>query len=756
MGRAGSVGAGPLGRSVARAGEREAALRELSPTGLRAAAQAARGTDDHVEVCALGREAARRALGERAFDVQLEGVLSLLRGTVVEMATGEGKTLVGALAAAGFALGGRRVHVLSVNDYLARRDAEWMGPVYDLLGLTGGCVDQHSTWEQRRDAYRRDIVHVAVGEVGFDTLRDRLRTDATRAVLPPPDVAIVDEADAVLIDEARIPLVLAGGVEAGAGDARAAHAVADLVEGKHYECEPDRLTVHLTDEGLVEVERVLGVDDLYAVGMGEQLSRINVALYARALLHRDVDYVVAEDRISLVDTNRGRLARRQQWPDGLHAAVEAKEGLTGGPRGEILDQLIVQDLIASYRTVAGMTGTAVVVAEQLREFYRLETGDLPPNVPCVRVDEDDRLYIDGKSRDAALITVVERAHASGRPVLVGTPDVSTSERIGDALRDSGLDCAILNARDDTQEAAIIARAGAVGAITVSTQMAGRGTDIRLGGPDGADHERVAELGGLLVIGVGRYHTRRLDDQLRGRAGRQGDPGTSIFLTSLDDEPITRHAPDPPRLSRVDEDGRVFDAAARRHVEHAQRVAEGALSDTHRTTWRYNQQLHLQRVEVLDRRRRILEGDEARPVLEERCPQRWAELTDTVGEAVLAEAAREILLYELDRAWSDHLAFTAELREGIHLRALGRQSPLDAFHAETRRAFADFTTRVDTAAADRLRTAHITEAGLDPTRSGLHRPTSTWTYMVTDNPFGTPDDRVAAYLRGLIRPASRND
>jgi preprotein translocase subunit SecA len=748
------VRSGPLRTWVARAGEREAALRELSPEELRAAAQAAPWTEDHAEVCALGREAARRALGERAFDVQLEGVLSLLRGTVVEMATGEGKTLVGALAAAGFALGGRRVHVLSVNDYLARRDAEWMGPVYRLLGLTSAYVDQHCTWEQRRDAYRCDIVHVAVGEVGFDTLRDRLCTDPARIVLPAPDVAIVDEADAVLIDEARIPLVLAGGVEAGPGDAEAARAVAGLVEGRHYACEPDGLTVHLTDAGLLEVEHVLGVADLYAVGMGERLSRINVALYARALLRRDVDYVVAEDRIRLVDTNRGRLAHRQQWPDGLHAAVEAKEGLVGGPRGEILDQLIVQDLIGDYPTVAGMTGTAVTVAEQLREFYRLETGALPPNVPCARIDEEDRLYVDGKTRDAALISLVERTHATGRPVLVGTRDVSTSERIGDALRESGLECAILNARDDTQEAAIIARAGAVGAITVSTQMAGRGTDIRLGGPDGADHERVAALGGLLVVGAGRYHTRRLDDQLRGRAGRQGDPGTSIFLTSLDDEPITRHAPDPPRLSRVDEDGRVLDAAACRHVEHAQRVAEGALFDTHRTTWRYNQQLRLQRREVLDRRRSILAGDEAEHVLAERCPQRWAELTDTVAEPVLAEAVRQILLYELDRAWSDHLAHTAELREGIHLRALGRQSPLDAFHAESRRAFVDFTPRVHTAAADRFHTAHITPTGLDPDQSGLHRPTSTWTYMVTDNPFGTPDDRVLAYLTGLLRPGSR--
>lgn len=724
LGRPGSVQPTGLRPLVRRAGEREAALRELSDAGLREAADALRSRvqgadgrwddDASVEVCALGREAARRALGERAFDVQLVGVLSLLRGTVVEMATGEGKTLVGALAAAAFALRGRRVHVLSVNDYLARRDAEWMGPVYDLLGVSVAHVTQESTRRERRDAYARDVVHVAVGEVGFDTLRDRLCTDSADVVLPDPDVAIVDEADAVMIDEARIPLVLAGGIDPGTSDAEVARAVAGLVEGRHYEADAGGLTVHLTDAGVAEVERALGVADLYALGMEVRFSQVNVALYASVLLRRDVDYLVTEGSVRLVDANRGRVAQRRRWPDGLHAAVEAKEGLTVGPRGEVLDQLIVQDLIAGYPTVCGMTGTAVIVAEQLREFYRLETGALPTNLPCVRVDEPDRLYAGREARDAALIDLIERTHATGRPVLVGSRDVSTSERIGAALRDLGLNCAVLNARDDTEEAAIIAGAGAIGAITVSTQMAGRGTDIRLGGPDGADHDQVADLGGLLVIGVGRYHTRRLDDQLRGRAGRQGDPGTSVFLTGLDDDLITRHAPDVPDVSTADADGPIDDDAARRHVEHAQRVAEGALLDTHRTTWRYNRQLHLQREEVLAHRREVLHGDTAADLLEERRPDRWARLRETVGEAVLAEAARQILLYELDRAWSDHLGFTTELREGIHLRALGRQSPIMAFHAETQHAFATLITRAHRRAAESFDTAHITGAASTPT------------------------------------------
>ncbi|MGC0422033.1 accessory Sec system translocase SecA2 [Embleya sp. AB8] len=782
LGRPGTVAPTGLRPLVRRAGERESALRRLSDAELRAAADAlriraggtqgsaARGTgksaaahgtswDEEalVELCALGREAGRRALGERAFDVQLLGMLSLLRGTVVEMATGEGKTLVGALAAAGFALQGRRVHVLSVNDYLARRDAEWMRPVYELLGVRVAYVTQEATRTQRQTAYAEDVVHVAVSEVGFDTLRDRLRTEVAELVLPAPDVAIVDEADAVMIDEARIPLVLAGGVAAGSDEAEAARLVADLVEGVHYEAESDGMSVHLTDAGVSEMERAFGVDNLYARDMGERLSQVNVALYARALLRRDVDYLVREGRIRLVDANRGRLAQRQRWPDGLHAAVEAKEGLTAGPRGEVLDQLIVQDLIGSYPTVAGMTGTAVIVSEQLREFYRLETGDLPTNMPCVRVDEPDRLYDSEQSRDAALLDLVQRAHASGRPILVGTRDVAKSEEIGAAIRESGLDCAILNARDDTREAAIIAEAGALGAITVSTQMAGRGTDIRLGGRDGADHEQVAELGGLLVVGVGRYHTRRLDDQLRGRAGRQGDPGTSVFLTSLDDDSITRYAIDPPpRAARVEADGRIRDAAVRRYVEQAQRVAEGALLDTHRTTWRYNQQLHHQREEILDHRHDILHGDAAAEILAELRPERWAELESAVGESVLAEAARQLLLYDLDRAWSDHLARTADLREGIHLRALARQNPIDAFHAETQRAFASLLPTAHEAAAAHLDTAHITKSGLDKEQSDVTRPSSTWTYMVDDQPFESLRDPFLTTIGKRLRSATTGE
>jgi preprotein translocase subunit SecA len=328
---------------------------------LRAGSGGSFGAQELTEVCALGREVARRTLGERPFDVQLLGTVGLLTGHVVEMATSEGKTLAGALAAAVFAMQGRRVQVVSVNDYLARRDAEWMRELYRVLGASVGWVDQHSTWQQRRVAYAGDVVYVSVSEVGFDVLRDRLRTDPADLVLPPADVVIVDEADSVLIDEATVPLVLAGAADGAAGDPAAAQVMRDLDAGVHFEIDVDERNVHLTDAGLDYVERRLGGVDLYTAEHADLLTQVNLALHAHALLRRDVDYLVRDAKVELINVARGRVARSQRWPDGLQAAVEAKEGLAASPTGEVLDLIIVQALIGRYQTVCGMSGTAVAV-----------------------------------------------------------------------------------------------------------------------------------------------------------------------------------------------------------------------------------------------------------------------------------------------------------------------------------------------------------------------------------------------------------
>nr|BFE82775.1 hypothetical protein GCM10020093_053760 [Planobispora longispora] len=524
--RPGSIDLAPHERVVAASRAHEERLKDLAELP-------APSMDDLAEFCAIAREAADRALGLRPYDVQLVGTLAMLSGNVAEMATGEGKTLSGAIAAAGYALRGRRVHVISVNDYLARRDAEWMEPLYTALGVSVGWIGQTSTPEERRAAYERDVTYGSVSEIGFDVLRDRLRTDVADIVVPEPEVALVDEADSVLVDEARVPLVLAGATDPGDAVPEMAALVRQLVQGYHYETDDQRRNVHLTSKGIDTVERALDVE-LY--DEPATLAEVSLALHAHALLTKDVDYIVRDGKVHLINPSRGRVALLQRWPDGLQAAVEAKEALPASETGEILDSITVQGLITRYPERCGMTGTAVAVGDELREFYDLQVAAVPPNRPIVRQDAPDRLFEFAMDRDLALVEEIVEAHSTGRPILVGTLDVAESERLAMNLSGRGLECVVLNAKNDAEEASIIAAAGERGAITVSTQMAGRGTDIRLG--DGVD-----DLGGLYVIGSGRHTSSRLDDQLRGRAGRQGDPGGSVFFVSGEDDLITHYVSD---------------------------------------------------------------------------------------------------------------------------------------------------------------------------------------------------------------------
>ncbi|HLS32964.1 MAG TPA: accessory Sec system translocase SecA2, partial [Brevibacterium sp.] len=410
-----------------------------------------------VRFAALAREVAERALEERPYDTQLRGLIGLLDGTVVQMLTGEGKTLVGALAAAGYALQGRRVHVVSVNDYLAVRDRGWMGPVFDLLGVSVSAVSGAMSEAERREAYRAEVVYGSVSEIGFDVLRDRFRLPDEEVRVEARDVVIVDEADSVLIDEARVPLVLAGSTQKEDADQRVARLVARLDTAEHIEVTEDRRAVSLTPAGIDEVEAALGVD-LYGEDT-ETLAAVNLALYARMLVHRDVDYLVVDGTIKLIDASRGRIAELQRWPDGLQAAVEAKERLETSTSGEILDQMTVEELIHSYTRVCGMTGTALAVGDDLREFYELEIVPVDSHEPVIRIDEEDRLFTFQESKERAIVEEVASAHSSGRPVLVGTRSVAESESLAARLRDRGIDCEVLNAKDDTREAQIIARAG---------------------------------------------------------------------------------------------------------------------------------------------------------------------------------------------------------------------------------------------------------------------------------------------------------
>ncbi|MCX2929682.1 accessory Sec system translocase SecA2 [Mycobacterium sp. CVI_P3] len=705
---------------------------------------------DIPQFLAIAREAAERKTGLRPFDVQLLGALRMLAGDVVEMATGEGKTLSGAIAAAGYALGGRNVHVVTINDYLARRDAEWMGPLIEAMGLTVGWITAESSAEERRAAYECDVTYASVNEIGFDVLRDQLVTDVADLVSPNPDVALIDEADSVLVDEALVPLVLAGTTHRETPKVEIVRLVGDLTAGTDYDTDADSRNVHLTEDGAKKLEAALGGIDLYSEEhVTTTLTEVNVALHAHVLLQRDVHYIVRDGAVQLINSSRGRIASLQRWPDGLQAAVEAKEGIETTETGEVLDTITVQALINRYPTVCGMTGTALAAGEQLRQFYKLGVSPIPSNAPNIREDAADRVYITAAAKTEAIMEHIIEVHATGQPILVGTHDVAESEELHERLIRRGVPAVVLNAKNDEEEAVVIAEAGKLGTVTVSTQMAGRGTDIRLGGSDEADHDKVAELGGLHVIGTGRHRTERLDNQLRGRAGRQGDPGSSVFFASWEDDVIVAHLDEGKLPMDADDTGKITSPKAGALLDHAQRVAEGRLLDVHANTWRYNQLIAQQRAIIVERRNTLLSTPAARTELKDLSPDRYEELAERSSEEQLETICRQIMLFHLDRGWADHLAYLADIRESIHLRALGRQNPLDEFHRMAVDAFANLAADAIEAAQQTFETANILdeEQGLD--LSKLARPTSTWTYMVHDNPLN--DDTLSALsLPGVFR------
>ncbi len=709
---------------------------------------------DIPQFLAIAREAAERSTGLRPFDVQLLGALRMMAGDVIEMATGEGKTLSGAIAAAGYALAGRNVHVVTINDYLARRDAEWMSPLIEAMGLTVGWITAESTREERKAAYQCSVTYASVNEIGFDVLRDQLVADPADLVSPNPDVALIDEADSVLVDEALVPLVLAGTTHRETPKLEIVRLVGELNPGQDFATDADNRNVHLTEAGAQKLERALGGIDLYSEDhVGTTLTEVNVALHAHVLLQRDVHYIVRDGAVQLINASRGRIASLQRWPDGLQAAVEVKEGIETTETGEVLDTITVQALINRYPTVCGMTGTALAAGEQLRQFYSLGVSPIPPNTPNVRADEPDRVYITAGAKNDGIVDHITEVHATGQPILVGTQDVAESEDLHARLLRRGVPAVVLNAKNDEEEARVIAEAGKLGAVTVSTQMAGRGTDIRLGGSDAADDSEekkaVADLGGLHVIGTGRHRTERLDNQLRGRTGRQGDPGSSVFFSSWEDDVVAAHLEAGKLPTECDETGRITSPKATALLDHAQRVAEGRLLDVHANTWRYNQLIAQQRSIIVERRNTLLSTPAAREELQELSPERYAELAELVSEDELERICRGIMLYHLDRGWADHLAYLSDIRESIHLRALGRQNPLDEFHRLAVDGFAHLAADAIEASQQTFETANVLEdePGLD--LSKLARPTSTWTYMVHDNPM-RDDSMSALSLPGVFR------
>jgi preprotein translocase subunit SecA len=706
-----------------------------------------------VEAFAIIREAAVRTVFMRPYDVQMLAAFAMHQGKCIEMQTGEGKTLAAAVVVCLRAISGQGVHVLTFNDYLAERDAQWMGPLYRFLGLSVGHVVQITSQEDRQAAYDCEITYVTAKEAGFDFLRDQLCRTPDDQVQRGFHFAVIDEADSILIDEARIPLVIATEDERDETElCQFADIVHPLLQGVHFEIKASGRNVSFTESGIGILERQLGISELHSEEHMHLLARLNLALQADVLLVRDVDYIVRNEAIELIDEFTGRVAVNRKWPGGLQAALEAKEGLAIQPQGRILNSITLQHFIELYDELAGMTGTAVEATEELLEFYRLNVLVVPPDVPCIRIDQPDRIFATKRDKQQALTREIKEQHLKGRPVLIGTASVDETESLADALTEAAVPCRVLNAANDHLEAEIIAEAGALHAVTISTNMAGRGTDICLGGTQHNAIERVVALGGLYVIGTNRHESRRIDNQLRGRSGRQGDPGETRFFVSLEDDLISHHgiaALVRPVTGGGDQS--VDNQETAQRIAHIQRVIEGESFEIRKTLRVYSHLLEVQRRVISRDRSQLLDGSRIPTGLRKRDPELRRQLVEQWGEDLIVKAERDVTLLHLDWSWSNHLAHAAEIREGIHLVSFGGFNPYDVFNKQMNLEFNEFLAGVEEKTVATMRTATFTAAGIDLEKEGLRGPSSTWTFMINDNPRGAVLNQI---IRGIVNRLKR--
>ena len=561
-----------------------------------------------VEAFALAREACYRALGEKPFRVQLIGGVAIHRGNIAEMKTGEGKTLTTVLPAYLNALSGLGVHVITTNEYLSTRNAEWMGPIYDLLGVTVGINTRDKSPQEKQEAYNCDITYTTNNEVGFDYLRDNMVVRKENRTQRGLNFAIIDEVDSILIDEARTPLIISGGVAKSANVYKEADRVAKSMKIDDYVVDEKTKRVTLTEQGVHHAEELLHLDNLYDIENSVMVHNLDKALVANYGFKRDVDYVVENDQVIIVDTSTGRLMHGRQFSEGLHQAIEAKEGVTVNEETKTLATITFQNLFRMYNKLSGMTGTAKTEEEEFRNIYNTYVVCIPTNKPVIRDDQVDLIYSSLNGKYKALVKTVKEIHSTGRPILVGVASVETSEVIDQLLTKAGIKHELLNAKNHEREAHIIEHAGEKGAVTIATNMAGRGTDIKLG-------PGVRELGGLYVLGTERHDSRRIDNQLRGRSGRQGDPGTTRFFVSMEDDLMIKFGSDKMKNVMeslgISDDQAISNKMISKNIESAQKKVEGFNFDRRKGLLDYDNVISKQREIIYERRNEILDKESIR-------------------------------------------------------------------------------------------------------------------------------------------------
>jgi preprotein translocase subunit SecA len=684
------------------------------------------------EAFAVVREAGKRTLGERHFDVQILGGIVMHQGGIAEMRTGEGKTLVATLPAYLNALTGLGVHIVTVNDYLSKRDASWMGQVYNALGLSVSVIAHESSFiydesfkeeelDKERDlkgsfkvvneflrpisrveAYEADITYGTNSEFGFDYLRDNLEYDYSKVRQKRHNFAIVDEIDSILIDEARTPLIIsAPSADSDLYYKKFATVAERLKENEHYTVDEKMHSVLLTDEGIQKTEDMLGLQNIYAEGGIKLVHHLETAIKAKALYHKDKEYVVKNDEVIIVDSYTGRLQPGRRWSEGLHQAIEAKEGVSVQKESKTYASITYQNYFRMYSKLAGMTGTALTSAEEFYKVYGLNTVAMPTNREVQRIDRDDLIYQTEKGKLIAIARKVKELQVKGQPVLIGTISIEKNEMLAEYLKTEGVRYEMLNAKNHEREGEIIAQAGREASVTIATNMAGRGVDIKLGGApyNKEAHERVKELGGLFVLGTERHDARRIDNQLRGRSGRQGDPGETQFFVSMEDHIMRVFAADTVKnmMGRlgIPEDEAIQNKLISRSLESAQQKIEGLNFDARKHILEYDDVLNFQRKTFYERRRNILEGNSEtiaeyyEKVLEpatleskELVGSRISEM----GEENFMKAFRELCLQTFDMFWVEHLEMMDYLRGSVNLRAYGQRDPLVEYKKEGLRLF----------------------------------------------------------------------
>lgn len=688
-----------------------------------------------VNIYAIAYEVILRTHKIVLYKKQLIGAVAMANLKAIEMKTGEGKTITAVLPAILYGLTSKGVHVLTFNDYLATRDTNWMKPIYNFFNLEVNHIQQGMTHSGRKFAYSSDITYLTAKEAGFDFLKDSLVFDLNEKVHQQFHFTIIDEADSILIDEARIPLVIAGDTNSSNNDLyKISSLIKTFKKNKDYQFDKYMRNVFLTEMGINKIEEHFNFENLFESQNNYLLAQIQNALHAHTLLYKNIDYIIRDNKIEQVDEFTGRIAHKRKWPDELQAAVEAKENLKVQKSAKILNSISLQYFINQYPLKCAMSATLKSSEEELKSFYNFDTVIIPPHKKCIRQDEKDFIYRTIKEKHHAIIKEVVKVHKTKRPILIGTQSVDESNKLAALLKKHNIFPEVLNAKNDFQEASIIAKAGNPGAITISTNMAGRGVDIKLGGEKEIKKKQVMNLGGLYVIGTNRYESTRIDNQLRGRAGRQGEPGLTRFFISMEDTLFLKFHLDeliPPKIFNSLPNGKITNSVIRSEILRIQRIIEGQNFEIKQTLGNYTFLIEKQRQIIFNLRENILKNKKIKNSIISNIKDKYNKFQKIITQKELNDFLSTLYIFQIDQHWRNYLYEMNSLRDTIHLRRIGGENPLFEFRKLSINQFEILIQNIEFDVIKKFNSIPVCKKKLLKISNSIKRPSATWTYLIND-------------------------